>query len=59
MYDYWEWDGKGYIAMKKMKGSLGDILYEQEYAFIVNSIRTHEGVFAELVKQVPPSSYLA
>lgn len=59
MYDYWEWDGKGYIAMKKMKGSLGDILYEQEYAFIVNSIRTHEGVFAELVKQVPPSCNLA
>ena len=59
MYDYWEWSGKGYIAMKKMKGSLGDILYEHKCAFIVNSIRTNEGVLAELVKQVwlPSSQY--
>lgn len=54
MYDFWEWEGKGYIAMKKMKGSLGDILYEPGYRDIVEVLRSDESVLAELVRQVFP-----
>ena len=52
MYDFWEWDGRGYIAMKKMKGSLGDVLYESAYRDIVQKLRSDESVMAELVRQV-------
>jgi hypothetical protein len=52
MYDFWEWKGKGYIAMKRMKGSLGDILYESEYRDIVDVLRSNESVLAELARQV-------
>lgn len=55
MYDFWEWDGRGYIAMKKLKGSLGDILYEAEYYDLLQGIRQDETVLAELVRQVSPS----
>lgn len=54
MYGFWEWDGRGYIAMKKMKGSLGDILYDSAYQEIVHKLRSDECVFAELVRQVFP-----
>lgn len=54
MYDFWEWDGRGYIAMKKLKGSLGDILYEAEHYHILQGIRRDETVLAELVRQVHP-----
>lgn len=53
MYDFWEWDGRGYIAMKKLKGSLGDILYESEYYHLLQEIRRDETILAELVRQVP------
>src|SRR5579859_7778121 len=52
MYDFWEWDGRGYIAMKKLKGSLGDILYEPEYHDLLQGIRQDETVLAELIRQV-------
>jgi serine/threonine protein kinase len=52
MYGYWEWDGRGYIALKKMKGSLGDILYEYAYRGIVQSLRLDESVLADLALQV-------
>ena len=52
MYDFWEWEGRGYIAMKKLKGSLGDILYEAEYYDLLQGIRRDETVLAELVRQV-------
>jgi hypothetical protein len=53
MYGFWEWEAKGYIAMKKMKGSLGDVLYESAYQNIVKELRWEERVLAELVRQVP------
>ena len=52
MYDFWEWEGTGYIAMKKMKGSLGDILYEPAYRPILELLRSDESILAELVRQV-------
>ena len=52
MYDFWEWEGKGYIAMKKMKGSLGDVLYEPAYQDIVEVLRTNESVLSELAREV-------
>ena len=52
MYDFWESDGKGYIAMKKMKGSLGDVIYECEYQDIVEELRSNESILAELVREV-------
>jgi len=54
MYDFWESEGKGYIAMKKMKGSLGDIIYESEYQDIAEELRTNESALAELVREVTP-----
>src|ERR1700721_1219631 len=36
MYDFWEWEGRGYIAMKKMIGSLGDLVYESVYRSILD-----------------------
>jgi hypothetical protein len=54
MYDFWEWERIGYIAMKKLKGSLGDILYEPEYYHLLQGIRRDETILAELVRQVPP-----
>jgi hypothetical protein len=51
MYDFWEWDGRGYIAMKKMKGSLGDVLYEPQYRETVQKLRSNESILAELVRQ--------
>ena len=52
MYDFWEWEGRGYIAMKKMKGSLGDVLYDPAQRGILNELRSNEAVLAELVKEV-------
>jgi hypothetical protein len=52
MYDYWEHEGRGFIAMKKMKGSLGDILYEPAYQHIKEVLRSNESVLAELIRQV-------
>jgi hypothetical protein len=52
MYGFWEWDGRGYIALKKMKGSLGDVLYEDAYQDIVRSLRRDESILAELARQV-------
>lgn len=52
MYGFWEWDGRGYIALKKMKGSLGDVLYEDTYQGIVRSLRRDESILAELARQV-------
>lgn len=52
MYDFWEWEGRGYIAMKKMKGSLGDILYEPAFGRILELLRSDECILAELVRQV-------
>jgi hypothetical protein len=52
MYDFWEWEGRGYIAMKKLKGSLGDVLYERAYRDILDDLRCDEPVLAELVRQV-------
>jgi hypothetical protein len=52
MYGFWEWDGRGYIALKKMKGSLGDVLYEDAYQGIVRSLRRDESILAELARQV-------
>lgn len=52
MYDFWEWQGRGYIAMKQMKGSLGDIVYEPAHREILNELRCDEGVLAELIRQV-------
>jgi hypothetical protein len=56
MHDFWEWEGRGYIAMKKMKGSLGDVLYESDHRDILHLLRSNESVLAELVRQVPLSS---
>jgi serine/threonine protein kinase len=52
MYDHWEWDGRGYIAMKKMKGSLGDVIYEPALRTLLNELRSNEAVLAELLRQV-------
>jgi hypothetical protein len=52
MYDFWEWEDRGYIAMKMMKGSLGDILFEPVYRDILQDLRADESVLAELVRQV-------
>jgi len=52
MYGFWEWDGRGYIALKKMKGSLGDVLYERTYQGIVRTLRLDESILAELARQV-------
>ena len=52
MYGFWEWDGRGYIALKKMKGSLGDVLYEDAYQDIVQSLRRDESILSELARQV-------
>jgi serine/threonine protein kinase len=52
MYDFWEWEGRGYIAMEKLKGSLGDILYEAEYFDLLQRIRRDKTILAELVRQV-------
>ena len=38
--------------MKKMKGSLGDVLYESAYRHIVQKMRSDESILAELVRQV-------
>jgi hypothetical protein len=54
MYDFWEWEGRGYIAMKKMKGSLGDVIYESEYREIAEKLQSDEYVLAELVRQAFP-----
>ena len=54
MYDFWEWEGRGYIALKKMKGSLGDVLYESAHRSILNELRSNEAVLAELLRQVFP-----
>jgi hypothetical protein len=54
MYDFWEWQGRGYIAMKKLKGSLGDVLYEPAYRDILEDLRCDEPALAELVRQVSP-----
>jgi hypothetical protein len=52
MYDFWEWEGRGFIAMEKLKGSLGDILYEAEYFDLLRGIRRDKTILAELVRQV-------
>jgi len=52
MYGFWEWDDRGYIALKKMKGSLGDVLYERAYQDIVRALRLDETILAELARQV-------
>jgi len=52
MYDFWEWEGRGYIAMKKLKGSLGDVLYEPACRSILELLRSDECILAELVRQV-------
>ena len=52
MYDFWEWEGRGYIAMKKLKGSLGDVLYEPAYRSILELLRSDECILAELARQV-------
>jgi serine/threonine protein kinase len=58
MYDYWEWEEKGYIAMKKMKGSLGDVLFDEQEYGITEELRSNESVLAELIRQVyTPSNH--
>jgi len=56
MHDFWEWEGRGYIAMKKLKGSLGDVLYEPAYRRILDLLRSDECILAELLRQVLLSS---
>jgi len=59
MYDYWEWNGRGYIAMKKMNGSLGDIVYDPTYRDLLDDLRSNEPILAELLRQVrPPPNFL-
>jgi hypothetical protein len=52
MYDFWEWRGRGYLSMKQMKGSLGDMVYDPTYTDILAGLRLCEGAMAELVRQV-------
>jgi serine/threonine protein kinase len=52
MYDFWEWDGSGFIAMKRMTGSVGDLVYESVYREILDALRNDERVLAELFRQV-------
>jgi len=52
MYNFWEWDGRGYISMKQMKGSLGDVVYDPAHQNILDDLRYNEGMLAELVRQV-------
>lgn len=54
MYDFWEWEHRGYIAMRMMNGSLGDILFEPAYRDILQVLRTDHSVLAEMVRQVTP-----
>lgn len=54
MYDFWEWEGRGYISMKLMKGSLGDVVYDPAYVQILDGLRHDEAAIAELVRQVCP-----
>jgi hypothetical protein len=52
MYNFWEWDGRGYISMKQMKGSLGDVVYDPAHQNILDDLRYNESMLAELVRQV-------
>src|SRR5947207_4997186 len=52
MHHFWEWNGTGYIAMKKMNGSLGDLIYEPVYREILDTLRHDETILAELFRQV-------